>query len=49
MTEADPQPAAALFAAMRNEGPFILEWLAYHRVIGFGPILIATSVSTSSG
>lgn len=46
MPEPDPQPAAALFAAMRNEGPFILEWLAYHRVIGFDLILIATNDCT---
>lgn len=25
---------------MRNEGPFILEWLAYHRLIGFTDFLV---------
>jgi hypothetical protein len=28
---------------MRNEGIHILEWLAYHRVIGFGPIIILSN------
>jgi hypothetical protein len=28
---------------MRNEGIHILEWLAYHRVIGFGPIVICSN------
>ncbi len=37
---------AALFACMRNEGPFILEWVAYHCVIGFAPIIIATNNCT---
>jgi len=29
-----------LIAAARNEGPFLLEWIAYHRVIGFTDIVI---------
>ncbi len=37
---------AALFSCMRNEGPFILEWLAYHRVIGFDPVMVATNDCT---
>ena len=28
---------------MKNEGPYILEWLAYHRVIGFSDFLIYTN------
>lgn len=28
---------------MRNEGIHILEWLAYHRVIGFGPVVICSN------
>ncbi|MGB0507451.1 MAG: glycosyltransferase family 2 protein [Pikeienuella sp.] len=28
---------------MKNEGPYILEWLAYHRVIGFSNFLIYTN------
>jgi len=37
---------AALFACMRNEGPFILEWVAYHAVIGFAPVIVATNDCT---
>ncbi|MGL4236109.1 glycosyltransferase family 2 protein [Tabrizicola sp.] len=37
------QPPVALASSMRNEGIHILEWLAYHRVIGFGPIVICTN------
>jgi hypothetical protein len=33
----------ALVSCMRNEGVHILEWLAYHRVIGFGPVVICTN------
>lgn len=33
----------ALMSCMKNEGLHILEWLAYHRVIGFGPIVICTN------
>ena len=33
----------ALMSCMRNEGIHILEWLAYHRVIGFGPIVICSN------
>jgi hypothetical protein len=37
-----PAPVA-LISCMRNEGIHILEWLAYHRVIGFGPVVICTN------
>lgn len=33
----------ALMSCMRNEGVHILEWLAYHRVIGFGPVVICSN------
>lgn len=33
----------ALMSCMRNEGLHILEWLAYHRTIGFGPIVICSN------
>lgn len=36
----------ALASAMRNEGPYVIEWIAYHQVIGLGPILIATNDCT---
>lgn len=32
-----------LISPMRNEGPNILEWLAWHRAVGFTDILIATN------
>ena len=31
---------------MRNEGPFLLEWLAYHRVIGIDRMVIVSNGST---
>lgn len=33
----------AIVTTMKNEGPFILEWLAYHRAIGFNDFLIYTN------
>lgn len=39
----DPKTPVALVSCMRNEGIHILEWLAYHRVIGFGPVVICTN------
>lgn len=32
-----------IITCMKNEGPFILEWLAYHRAIGFDDFLIYTN------
>ncbi|SCY69129.1 glycosyltransferase family 2 protein [Paracoccus tibetensis] len=32
-----------LVTTMRNEAPFILEWLVYHRLIGFTDILVFTN------
>ena len=29
-----------LFSAQRNEGPFLLEWIAFHKVVGFTEIQI---------
>ncbi|MGB0852225.1 MAG: glycosyltransferase family 2 protein [Pikeienuella sp.] len=31
---------ACLIACVRDEGPFIAEWVAYHRAIGFSDVLI---------
>jgi hypothetical protein len=31
---------------MRNEGPFVLEWLAYHRVIGVDRVVVVSNGST---
>jgi glycosyl transferase family 2 len=33
----------AIVTTMKNEGPFILEWLAYHRVIGVDDFLVYTN------
>ncbi|UYV36222.1 glycosyltransferase family 2 protein [Rhodobacteraceae bacterium D3-12] len=41
-----PLPPVALAAAMRNEGPYILEWLAYHQAVGFGSVLICSNDCT---
>jgi len=34
-----------LIATARNEGPFLLEWVAYHRAIGFDHIVIVAAPS----
>jgi hypothetical protein len=45
-------PAAArgekivLITAMKNEGPFLLEWIAYHRAIGVTDIIVFTNDCT---
>ena len=44
-----PQPATgrtAIVTAMKNEGPFILEWLAWHRAIGVQDVLVYTNDCT---
>lgn len=33
----------AIVTTMKNEGPFILEWIAYHRAIGFDDFLVYTN------
>ncbi|MBL9050212.1 MAG: glycosyltransferase family 2 protein [Tabrizicola sp.] len=45
MTPAGSAPVA-IASCMRNEGIHILEWLAYHRVIGFGPIVVCSNDCT---
>ena len=43
-SRADPPPLRILLVAtMRNEGPFILEWLAYHRAIGFTDVVVCSN------
>jgi hypothetical protein len=44
--ELQDRPETVLVSAMRNEGPFILEWVAYHRVIGIDRIVICSNGST---
>jgi hypothetical protein len=52
MPELDPDPVPkgkgrrAIVTTMKNEGPFILEWLAYHRAIGFDDIIVYTNDCT---
>ncbi len=48
-----PAPQAAIAAGrtaivttMKNEGPFILEWIAYHRVLGVDDFLVYTNDCT---
>ncbi len=35
-----------IVTAMKNEGPFVLEWLAYHRAIGFDDVIVYTNDCT---
>ena len=37
---------ACLYSAMRNEGPDVLEWVAWHRMMGFDRIVIWTNDCT---
>ncbi len=41
-----PTGRVALVACMRNEGLFVLEWIAYHRTLGFDAIAIVTNECT---
>ncbi|WP_204113512.1 glycosyltransferase family 2 protein [Shimia biformata] len=41
-----PHPKTALVASMRNEGIFILEWVAYHLEIGFDRVVICSNNCT---
>ncbi|TKW65546.1 MAG: glycosyltransferase family 2 protein [Paracoccus denitrificans] len=38
-------PKKILFTAVKNEAPFLLEWIAYHRSIGFDTIIIVSNDS----
>lgn len=40
------QRRTAIVTTMKNEGPFILEWLAFHRMIGVDDFLIYTNDCT---
>jgi len=42
-TRAKGRGRCAIVTTMKNEGPFILEWLAYHRAIGFDDIIVYTN------
>jgi len=43
ITSGDNPYDTAIVTCMKNEGPFILEWLAYHRVIGVERFLVYTN------
>jgi hypothetical protein len=43
---ADCAGRTAIVTTMKNEGPFILEWIAYHRAIGVDDFLIYTNDCT---
>ena len=45
-TERVASARRAIVTTMKNEGPFILEWLAYHRVVGFDSFLVYTNDCT---
>ena len=38
-------PGSLLFSAVRNEAPFIVEWIAYHKAIGFERVVIYSNKS----
>ena len=39
-------PRTCIVTTMKNEGPFILEWLAWHRAIGVDDVLVYTNDCT---
>ena len=39
-------PTATLVAIVRDEGPYLIEWIAYHRLIGFDRLLIYSNHSS---
>jgi len=39
-------PRICLLSAMKNEGPDVLEWALYHRILGFDHILVYTNDCT---
>ncbi|MFV0512447.1 MAG: glycosyltransferase family 2 protein [Jhaorihella sp.] len=43
---ATPPPSIILAACMRNEGLFLMEWLAHHAALGFDRIVVVTNDCT---
>jgi hypothetical protein len=39
-------PSACLVAILRDEGPYVLEWVAHHRAVGFDRLLLFTNGCT---
>ena len=33
----------SILSTMKNEGPFILEWVAHHKALGFDNIVVCTN------
>jgi hypothetical protein len=46
---AGPGPRLAVGAIVRDEGPYLLEWIAFHRVLGVEAFFIADNASTDGG
>ena len=44
-----PLPRLAIGAIIKNEAPYLLEWVAYHRVLGVERFFIADNGSTDGG
>jgi Glycosyl transferase family 2 len=42
-------PPLAICAIFKNEGPYILEWIAYHRALGFDHFVLYDNASTDGG
>lgn len=40
------RPAATLITCLRNEGPFLIEWVAYHKAIGFDRFIVGANDCT---
>jgi hypothetical protein len=38
-----PGPSITLVTAMRNEGPFVLEWIAHYRALGATGVVVVTN------
>ena len=39
---------ALLLAVMRNEGPYVIEWLAHHFALGIDDVLVFTNFCTDN-
>lgn len=46
LTQAAAAPQMVLVSAVKNEAPFLLEWIAYHKRIGFTKIVIFSNTSS---
>ncbi len=43
MSRIEPTGRFVLFTAQKNEMPYILEWIAYHKVVGFTDIIVMSN------